>query len=215
MKRIDVPVGSKFHSLTVIQIAPERAKDGKVRIECKCDCGAVTVVDSWELRNFRVQSCGCARHISHSVIHSESLNRQMTPEYKAYCKAKSRCENINDKSYLRYGARGIEFHFTSVVDFLEAVGRRTSTEHSLERIDNDGHYEKGNVRWATKKEQARNRRSNIQVTFRGITQSLIQWTESLNLNWIRTYKRLLRGWCVNCAFEHQSKHCIHRNANMA
>ena len=82
--------------------------------------------------------------------------RQTTPEYNSYFGAKQRCQYKNHIGYARYGGRGIEFRFASFAQFLEEVGRKPTPEHSLDRIDNDGHYEPGNVRWATRIEQMRN-----------------------------------------------------------
>ena len=81
-----------------------------------------------------------------------------TIEYKAYSHAKSRCNDPNHAAYKWYGGRGIEFRFKSFEEFIEHIGLRPSPKHSLDRINNNGHYEVGNVRWATKKEQMFNRR---------------------------------------------------------
>ena len=76
--------------------------------------------------------------------------------------AKQRCTNPNSNAFADYGSRGIEFRFPSVRAFTEWVlnniGARPTTEHSLDRIDNNRHYEPGNLRWATRSEQARNKR---------------------------------------------------------
>lgn len=79
------------------------------------------------------------------------------PEHRAYEKAKERCNNPNNKAYKNYGGRGIEFRFKSTAEFDAELGPRPKGK-SLDRINNDGHYEKGNVRWASKKEQQNNRR---------------------------------------------------------
>jgi hypothetical protein len=83
-----------------------------------------------------------------------------TPEYAAYQRAKNRCNDPNHPRFDDYGGRGIRFLFTSFAQFLAEVGRRPAgwfpsgrPIYSLHRIDNDGNYEPGNVRWATAKEQ--------------------------------------------------------------
>lgn len=77
--------------------------------------------------------------------------------------AKQRCTNPNTVGYANYGGRGIKFAFPSVRVFAEWVlrnlGAKPSNEYSLDRIDNNAHYEPGNLRWATRSEQARNKRA--------------------------------------------------------
>jgi hypothetical protein len=80
-----------------------------------------------------------------------------SPEDRAYHNARSRCTNPKNPRFYCYGARGIEFRFTCLQELLEDIGERPSPEHTLDRKNNDGHYEPGNVRWATRSEQAKNR----------------------------------------------------------
>lgn len=84
--------------------------------------------------------------------------RSQSPEYRAYMDAKSRCTNTNHRLWPYYGGRGIEFRFCSFDDFFACIGARPDGL-TLDRIDNSGHYEVSNVRWATKSEQQYNRRS--------------------------------------------------------
>jgi len=88
---------------------------------------------------------------------------------------KQRCLDQKSKTYPDYGGRGIrvcERWIESFEDFLADVGIRPSDRHSIDRIDNDGHYEPGNVRWATRAEQQRNRRTNRWITVNGETRVL-------------------------------------------
>jgi len=72
--------------------------------------------------------------------------------------ARNRCSNPRDKAFKYYGARGIEFRFKSFEEFVEALGPWPGPGYSVDRKNNDGHYEPGNVKWSTKSEQMRNRR---------------------------------------------------------
>jgi len=96
---------------------------------------------------------------NNNYSHGHSLNRKVTPELRTYYKAKERCNNPNYKQYLNYGGRGIKFLYASFNEFLNDVGDRPSDKHSIDRIDNNGHYQKGNCKWSTSKEQSRNRKS--------------------------------------------------------
>lgn len=84
-----------------------------------------------------------------------------TPEYEAWCHMKGRCYNPQTKQYKDYGGRGIRVcdeWRESFLAFLDHVGRRPNPQYSIHRIDNDGNYEPGNVKWATRQEQASNKR---------------------------------------------------------
>lgn len=92
--------------------------------------------------------------------------RQQMPEYKAWSKMKIRCFNKNEPNYHRYGGRGITIHpdwINNFQAFYDHIGPRPSPEHSIDRIDNNGHYEPGNVRWATHEQQAYNKENTLSV----------------------------------------------------
>lgn len=138
-------------------IAIDRADLGKhreVRWRCVCDCGNECIVRTQVLRTRKNPSCGCWK-----ITHGESVGLKTSSEYNSWRSMKQRCNDPNHEHYDRYGGRGItvcEAWSQSFETFLAYVGRKPAHGYSIDRIDNDGNYEPGNVRWATKKEQARN-----------------------------------------------------------
>jgi hypothetical protein len=112
---------------------------------------------------------------------------------------KDRCENPASKSWSSYGGRGIRVCDEwrgDFVAFLRYVGSRPSSRHSLDRINNEGHYEPGNVRWATSQEQGSNTRRNRNLTFRGETRTFSEWADALGIKRSTLYMRLRAGLTV-------------------
>jgi len=86
--------------------------------------------------------------------------KKKKPAFISFYSAQQRCQNSKHRSYKYYGGRGIEFRFKSYNDIVKEIGPRPKN-HSLGRIDNNGHYENGNIKWETLIEQARNRSNNV------------------------------------------------------
>lgn len=109
-----------------------------------------------------------------------------------------RCTQPNNSAYRNYGARGVQVAevFLTFEGFLKEVGERPGPGYSLERLDNNGHYEPGNVVWATKKTQQRNRRTNHKLTFNGQTLTIAEWAEVTGLRFGTILSRLRYGWSV-------------------
>jgi hypothetical protein len=108
-----------------------------------------------------------------------------------------RCHNSRHPRFADYGGRGItvcERWRLSFEAFLEDVGLRPSKDHSLDRFpNNDGGYGPGNVRWATRREQQNNMRSNHRITALGETLTLAQWSRRTGIGFVTLYRRLQRG----------------------
>jgi hypothetical protein len=126
-----------------------------------------------------------------------------TPEYKSWAHMKARCNSETNHKYHLYGARGIKVcdrWLNNFENFLADMGQKPSPLHTIDRIDNNGNYEPSNCRWATKKEQGRNTRTNLLITHNGKTMTLIEWSELSGVNKITLRNRIsLYGWSVEKA----------------
>lgn len=120
-----------------------------------------------------------------------------TPEYYAWVDMRRRCNNPTFRVYYNYGGRGIkvcERWNNSFAAFLEDMGIRPSANHSLDRIDNDGDYEPGNVRWSTKLEQDNNRRTNVILTIDGVSHTIAEWSRISGVEVSLLSWRIKHGW---------------------
>lgn len=197
LNRIKKLTGHTIGKLLVLGYAGHR--NGQAMWHCLCQCGSVRTIlgDSLTSKRLPTRSCGCLRFESRNMKHGESVNGIISPEYRAYRHAKQRCENPNDPKYRIYGARGIEFRLISVDELLDEIGRRPTAQHSLDRIDTNGHYEKGNLRWTL--EQQRNVRKNVNLTFQDRTQCMAAWATEYGLSNANLWTRLHNNWCMECA----------------
>ena len=165
---------------------------------CECKCGNTAIVLSGNLIRNGSLSCGCLREEKRKKPFV-SDNGHKTPECMAFRGAKGRCKNPKNKFYNNYGGRGIKFCFDSVAELVQEIGKRPSPMHSLDRIDNNGHYEKGNVRWATKIEQMQNTRRNTFIVINGVAKCLAEWCRIYKWEHSTPRGRIARGWCSPCA----------------
>lgn len=126
-----------------------------------CDCGKLVIMRIGNLLSGNSLTCGCSHGVART--HGQTLKHQQTTEYTAYINAMGRCRNPKNNRFKTYGARGIEFRFSSFEEFLAEVGPRPQGK-VLDRKDNDGHYEKGNLHWVTRLESARNTTRTLKET---------------------------------------------------
>ncbi len=196
MSRYFDHAGERHGSLTVLHVDSDRTTPEHRYWRVRCDCGEEITVTYTNMKNRKDLSCGCKTGLRRKPPVMHGLAR--SAEYQAWWHIKDRCYNPKATNYPRYGGRGI-----TIVDewlnnfqaFYDDIGPRPSPDHSLDRIDVNGNYEPGNVRWATATEQARNRRNNIFATINGETKSLPEWCELLSVHHGTVYTRIhQRGW---------------------
>jgi hypothetical protein len=190
--------GKTFNRLTVLAFYG-RQKLHRIWL-CQCVCKKIILAYGTNLTRDHTKSCGCLNtETTPNLKHGANRKGKTTSEYITFRNARNRCQKVKDKGYRTYGARGIEFRFKDFQEFIEHIGHKPAPKHTLDRINPKGHYEKGNVRWATMKTQQRNRTNNRMVTIGGVTQCVAEWGEAYKIKSSIITTRLRRGWCNECA----------------
>jgi hypothetical protein len=205
MPRGENLTGQRFGRLMVIKFY-ERTKSGHSRWLCECDCGNSTIVYGNSLKRGITSSCGClGRERVIEAVRTHGMSRSGV--YAEYRNMKNRCYNENAHNYKWYGGRGIKMcdrWRDSIKDFYDDVSvlpNFRENGYTLDRIDNDGNYEPGNVRWATKSEQCNNRSNNIRYEYDGETHTLKEISDITGIPYKVLHKRLKTyGWEPERAF---------------
>ena len=217
MAKPKIKIGEKFNRLTIIN---EYSRNGKRLALCRCECGTEKEIKKCKVTSGETKSCGCLvaeasrktiNEIRKTRILSPAARSRMggatrfipkhgarnTPEYHIWVSMKARCLNHNCENYESYGNRGIvlcnEWR-DSFESFLNDMGKRPSPSHSLDRINNDGDYRPDNCRWATPKEQQRNKRTNRRIKVDGTEKTLAEWSEITGIRADTITRRIDRGW---------------------
>lgn len=197
-KQIDL-TGKSFGKLIVEFRVEKRSSSGCIQYSCLCECGNRTITESNRLRKGRVLSCGCLQ--LESAIKHGMWNK---PVYKTWVSLIQRCLNPNSTSYPKYGGRGIKVcdrWKESFQNFYDDMGDRPSINHSIDRKDVNGNYEFSNCRWATSKEQGRNRTNNNFLEYKGEIKCMTEWCEIYNIPISTFNNRLIKGMSVKDAIE--------------
>ena len=178
-------VGRRFGRLVVI------GKAGQGKWKCQCDCGNVSIVFGSNLRRGNTRSCGCLKRDTKSRFrHGKSYE----PVHWVWATMLQRCTNPKNGKFPRYGGRGITVcdRWLTFENFLTDMGEPPPGDFSIERKDNHKGYSPDNCKWATRKEQARNKRNNRFVTYKGETLCVAEWAERKGLKiptlWTRLFK---------------------------
>lgn len=141
---------------------------------------------------------------------STTHNMSTSPEYKSWAGMKRRCDNPNQTAYERYGGRGITYEksWKYFENFIKDMGKMPKANMELDRINNDGNYCKENCRWATRKEQTRNRggaRATRLYTFNGKTLCIADWAKEIGISPASLQKRLNKGWPLELALSPEKR----------
>lgn len=192
--------GERFGRLLILKRVGA-ASSGDVIWLCMCDCGNNTAATGFSIRSGDTRSCGCLRKettIKRSTKHGHSKRGKQTKIYRSWYHMVQRCINSNDRAYPDYGGRGITVcqRWTKFSNFLEDVpGWKPGL--TIERIKNNKGYYPNNCRWATKKEQSRNKRNNRWATCFGKTQLLIEWSEEMGIPYRTLWYRIAKScWSI-------------------
>ncbi len=199
-------IGEKFHYLTVIGRA-KNGLHGTARWSCRCICGVETVLPSQRLRSGRVKSCGCKKSEMISarfMTHGNSTRKGHTLTYKAWAVMRARCRPGHEKAdyYFKRGIKVCE-RWDDYSKFLEDMGEKPSSSHTIERFDNSKGYEPSNCRWATWTEQNRNRSVTLRFRWKGrlLAAGDIYDLEQPLIPKLLFCSRLSSGWTVRRALD--------------
>ncbi len=196
--------GHRIGRLVVLGPIGRRTR-GRIMWLCLCDCGNTSVLETGSITKGKIKSCGCLMR-ELAVKRNTKHGLRNTKIYRVWRGIKDRCLNSDNSTYQKYyGVRGISIcdewrdSFECFRDHVMELSHYGEDGYSIDRIDNDGDYEPGNVQWATRVEQGRNRRSNRLLTFDGRTQCVAEWAEELGISRYTIYGRLKSGWTVERA----------------
>ena len=199
--RILIKPGERYGFLEVRRMVPPK-KGKRPKAVCLCHrCGKVAFVQPKKLLSGHKKSCGCLRF--------KKEGRSRTSEYGSWAGMLLRCTGKGPggkiskrKDFENYMDRGIGIceRWLDFDNFMEDMGPKPSDKHTIERRDNDGNYEPGNCRWATRKEQNNNTRKNVFFTYKGRRQTMAQWAEETGIPYGRLQWRLLTAkWSIEDA----------------
>lgn len=184
--------GQRFGRLVVLAEAGDHQcpTGAKSLWHCQCDCGAKCDVYGSSLTSGNTRSCGCLR-LDLQSERSAKHRQAGTRTYRIWQAMLNRCRNENTPQYQDYGGRGIKVcpEWASFDAFFRDMGE-APYGHSIDRIDVNGNYEPENCRWATHREQCRNKRNNRLITFNGETKCLMDWAQQLGMDQASLAERL-------------------------
>lgn len=182
--------GMKFNRLTVLSYAGRKKWSYYL---CRCDCGKEKLVRIDHLQNGKTSSCGCYKleNARKPLKHGLSSNKL----YFVWASMMDRCYNDKFSDYHNYGGRGIKVddRWHDVSNFVNDMQQGYNNGLQLDRINNNMNYSKDNCRWVTRKENNRNKRTNVYVTINNERKTVSEWCEHFNIRKSSIYPRIRKG----------------------
>jgi hypothetical protein len=187
--------GMRYGRLTVLH-REGSSNAGQAMWRCQCDCGGTVRSTGQSLREGGTRSCVCFQkdRVKECLSTHNMVNSRVYSTWKGIL---TRCYNKNVKAYSLYGGRGIQVcdKWKSFLAFFADVGE-PPTGTSLDRINTDGNYEPGNVRWATPREQCNNKRNNTIIEYNGKKQTVANWARETGIEKSVLLYRIKTGWPI-------------------
>lgn len=194
-----VEIGERYGRLVVTNSPVRQGR--YVYAEVLCDCGSVKVVIQNSLLKGVTQSCGC-RSKEMTAVRSTTHGMRHHRMYPIWNKMVQRCTNLKDKQWADYGGRGITVtaSWLDFNNFLADMGEPPDDASTIERKNNNKGYCKSNCKWATRKEQGRNKRNNRVFEYQGKLRCVAEIAEMTGIPYMRLYQRLTTyGWTITQA----------------
>lgn len=195
MGKLDNLTGQKFGRWTVLE--RYKSSRGNAKWICQCDCGNIGIVFAQGLKRGTSQSCGCL-HKERARSYNTTHNKSNTPLFHTWNNMRQRCHNVNRPDYTYYGGRGIrvceEWEKSFENFYLWAINEGYEEGLTIERIDVNGDYKPSNCKWATRKEQANNTRSNLFITIDGEKKTAAEWGEISGIDGKLISERIRKGY---------------------
>lgn len=187
--------GRRYGYLTVLYRSGNRGKYAAWL--CRCDCGAERIVSGRYLRRGVVRACGLKGH-RWRADRPTPLTTEFKSEYQSWRNMRERCNNPKNKKYPIYGGRGITVceRWAEFKNFMLDMGRKPEPKFTIEREDVNDNYEPKNCCWIARKDQGRNKRNSVFVTYQGRKLLLLELVEELGLSRGIVHGRLKAGWTL-------------------
>lgn len=187
--------GNKYGMLTVLEFS-HADRQGVSFWLCECECGRKKAMCTTSLN--RAKSCGCLSRLRVSAMNT-THGQKYHPLYKTWAAMRTRCNNPKGFRWEHYGGRGIKIcdRWNDILKFAEDMGPKPSASHSLDRIDVNGNYSPENCRWASRSDQANNKRTSHFLEYKGEIKTISQWSASLNIPLWKFKSQLKKGIADN------------------